>query len=444
MNRSRVHSVLRPISRRRFLQLVSLAGIAAAEAGCTAQPPPESPTAAATPPATISPAPTATAPTLTPRPSVTATAKPTATASATKTATATAGPTDTPQPSPTRAPSDTPAEPPTSEPSETPPPSARAIVATGRADSYDLPLLRQELGRMFDALGGLGHWIRPGATVGIKANLTGGTWYDDPSRPPAVQLYVTHPAVVRVVGEMALAAGAGRLVIVDGLGDPASFAAWGYADVARALGAELIDLCLPAPYPDFQTFPVGGAARVYGEFSLNPILGALDVCISVAKLKCHYTAGVTLSLKNLIGLAPISLYRRSAEDNNRSAFHDTEAFDRRVPRIILDLLQVRPVHLAVIDGIFTAEGGAGPWDAGLSQVRPGVLVAGGDPVATDAVATAIMGFDPNAASGTSPFFHGENHLALARDYGFGTNLLDEIRVVGPGIEAIRYPFRPAV
>jgi uncharacterized protein (DUF362 family) len=438
----RVRVAFHPVSRRRFLQLLGLAGIAAAEAGCQPAHPSEPPTATATATAPTAAAPTTAAavPTRTPLRTATATAEPAATA----TAASTPAPTATPPPSPTRAPADTPTRTPTSAPSETPTPAAKATVATGQASSYDLPLLRQELARMLDSLGGLSRWIQPGASVGIKTNLTGGTWYDDPSRPPAIELYATHPAVVRVIGEMALAAGAGRLVIVDGLGDPASFEAWGYAAVAGALSAELIDLCVPAPYPGFQSFPVGAAARVYGEFSLNPILGALDVFVSVAKLKCHYTAGVTLSMKNLIGLAPTSLYRRSPEDNNRSAFHDTEIFDRRIPRIVLDLLQVRPIHLAVIDGIFTAEGGAGPWDAGLSQVRPGVLVAGGNPVATDAVATAVMGFDPNAAPGSSPFLHGDNHLALAHDYGFGTNLLDEIRVVGPRIEDIRYPFHPAM
>jgi hypothetical protein len=42
--------------------------------------------------------------------------------------------------------------------------------------------------------------------------------------------------------------------------------------------------------------------------------------------------------------------------------------DTRLPGAILDLDLARPIDLAVIDGIFTCEGGAGPWDKSLAQV----------------------------------------------------------------------------
>jgi uncharacterized protein (DUF362 family) len=99
------------------------------------------------------------------------------------------------------------------------------------------------------------------------------------------------------------------------------------------------------------------------------------------------------------------------------------------------------VHLALIDGVLTAEGGAGPWDKGLRQVRPGVLVASRDPVAADAVATAVMGFDPDAPAGTRPFTGGDNHLALAHAIGLGTNQLAEIGIAGPPIRDVLFPFR---
>jgi len=54
---------------------------------------------------------------------------------------------------------------------------------------------------------------------------------------------------------------------------------------------------------------------------------------------------------------------------NRSSFHESTIFDKRLPRVAIDLNLARPVHLSIIDGIFTAEGGAGPWDKGLSQVK---------------------------------------------------------------------------
>ena len=70
-----------------------------------------------------------------------------------------------------------------------------------------------------------------------------------------------------------------------------------------------------------------------------------------------------------------------------------------------------------------------------------MLVASRDPVAADAVATAVMGFDPAAPSGSLPFTGGDNHLALAHDIGLGTNRLEEIGIAGPAIREVLFPFK---
>jgi uncharacterized protein (DUF362 family) len=317
------------------------------------------------------------------------------------------------------------------------------MAAIGQADSYDPNLLRSELERMVGAIGGLGGRIKPGAKVGIKVNLTGGTWWDASGKPPATELFATHPAVVGALAGMLLDLGAAELSIVDGLGDETSFLKWGYADMAKPLGAKLIDLCKPDPYADFKFFPVGPASYIYDHFQLNGVLDEFDAFISVGKMKCHSIAGVTLSLKNLIGLAPISRYRNSPDENDRSALHGNAQFDTRLPRVIVDLNRARRVDFALIDGIITAEGGAGPWDAGLTQIRPGLLVASKDPVAADAVAAALMGFDPAAKGGTEPFRHADNHLALAHTSKLGTNQLSEIGIAGRAIRELTVNFKPA-
>jgi uncharacterized protein (DUF362 family) len=320
-------------------------------------------------------------------------------------------------------------------------PPYKSMAAIGRVDSYNPSLLRAELERMLDGIGGLDDLIKSGARVGIKPNLTGGIWWDAGLPVPATELFATHPALIKALTEILLDAGAGKVTIMEGLGDERIFQQWGYTEMARSLGADLVDLCVQAPYSRWKIFRVGPKFNIYDSFYLNPILNDLDVFISVGKMKCHATTGVTLSLKNLFGIAPVSLYRRHEEDNNRSAFHGTTAFDTRVPRVILDLNMARPVHLAIIDGILTGEGGAGPWDKGLSPVRPGVLVASRDPVAADAVATAIMGFDPSAPSGTGVFIGGDNHLELAHAIGLGTNRLGEIGIAGPSVQEVLYPFK---
>jgi uncharacterized protein (DUF362 family) len=277
--------------------------------------------------------------------------------------------------------------------------------------------------------------------VTIKPNLTGGTWSDATLPAPPTELFVTHPSLVQALSELLIDAGAGQIRIAEGLGDEAIFQAWGYADVASRVNAELVDLCKPSPYSDFVAFPAGPGRQVYDVFYMNAALKEVDVFISFAKMKCHSTTGVTLSLKNLIGLPPISLYRRDESQNHRSAFHESTVYDRRLPRVAIDLNLAMPVHLALIDGIKTVEAGAGSWDTGYNPVRPGLIVASKNPVAADAVSAALMGFDPDAPSGSHPFSYADNHLALAREAGLGTNRLNEISIVGAEMASVVFPFR---
>jgi uncharacterized protein (DUF362 family) len=186
--------------------------------------------------------------------------------------------------------------------------------------------------------------------------------------------------------------------------------------------------------------------------------------ISLAKLKCHLTAGVTLSMKNLFGITPNSLYGSEAGSEKaiggRDPLHDASGFEKiklpglkpdatwrdpfsRVPRIIVDECSARPIDLAIIDGISSMTGGEGPWcsqAAAIKYIAPGVLIAGRNAVSTDAVATAIMGFDPRAARMQHPFDHGDNFLLLAEQAGLGTADLSQIDVRGLSVEKARHPY----
>ena len=87
--------------------------------------------------------------------------------------------------------------------------------------------------------------------------------------------------------------------------------------------------------------------------------------------------------------------------------------------------------------------GEGPWcgEEHLKVTAPGVLVAGLNPVSTDAVATAVMGYaDPRAARGVKPFLTCDNHLLLAEQAGLGTADLAQIDLRGMTIEKARYPY----
>jgi uncharacterized protein (DUF362 family) len=186
----------------------------------------------------------------------------------------------------------------------------------------------------------------------------------------------------------------------------------------------------------------------------------------MAKLKNHATCGVTLSLKNCFGNSPASIYGDDAgkdEPNEKptsgrgAVFHagkrppsksapqelhpeSSRDAGYRVPRIVADLNAARPVDLAIIDGIESISGGEGPWINGLKLVQPGVLIAGANAVNTDAVATAVMGYDPRAVRGTKPFVTCDNTLLLAEAHGIGSTDLKRIEVIGVSIEKALYKY----
>jgi len=326
------------------------------------------------------------------------------------------------------------------------PPAAqgtRPQVAIARAGTYEPSLIRRQVEAMLDGIGGLGDVVSAGDHVTLKVNLTGGLHFSPPAGFTAVESYLTHPEVVRALCELLNDAGAGKLTIVEAVFDDASYGAFGYQDAVQPVAAGLIDLNAPAPYTGFNATPVGPDAFIYETFDLNPILEETDVFVSVAKMKCHYECGVTHAMKNLVGLVPVTHYRQSADHWWRSGLHGhADEIKKRLPRASVDLNRARPIDLAIVDGIMTGEGGEVPRGS-FRPVQPGVLLAGKNAVATDAVATAAMGFDPTADAPSEPFLRCDNHLNLADELGLGTNRLDEIDIVGEAVEDIAYQFEPS-
>jgi uncharacterized protein (DUF362 family) len=207
--------------------------------------------------------------------------------------------------------------------------------------------------------------------------------------------------------------------------------------------------------------PDGG--RMFSYFDVNHSYADTDVFVSLAKMKEHATAaGVTLSMKNLFGITPNSLYGSEGAGEDKLGYRgpihgraegwvrllpgekagfENEVVGVRVPRTIVDENLARPVHLAIVDGIRTIRGGEGWWNAGIAPIDPGVVVAGFNALSTDAVAAGVMGFDPRAPHYTAPFETRENHLLIAEQAGLGTADLNRIEVRGLRIADVRTPFR---
>ncbi|HKI37109.1 MAG TPA: DUF362 domain-containing protein [Gemmataceae bacterium] len=310
-------------------------------------------------------------------------------------------------------------------------------VSISRCKAYDFKDVLEQLQTMMDQLGGLRKLVA-GKTVCVKVNLTG-----NPRQKildlPASRTYHTHPHVVLAATTLLDQAGARRIRIVE-----TTYQKGPLEDLLKDVGWDLRALSALSAKVEYEDTRNKGQGKRYHEvkvpwggslypaYLLNHAYVDCDVYVSLAKLKNHATAGVTLSLKNNFGITPTALYSQH-EDNEESTSARVEVFHKgavrpadgvpqeladrprqpshRVPRHTVDAVGIRPIDLAIIDGIETVSGGEGPW-LKLARQAPGLLLAGRNAVCTDAVATAVMGYDPTAASGTGPF-PGDNHLAMA-------------------------------
>jgi len=161
------------------------------------------------------------------------------------------------------------------------------------------------------------------------------------------------------------------------------------------------------------------SVRIHNGVALNSLklskeVLESDVIVSVPVLKTHVMTGVSLSLKNMIGIV---------WGRDKHKLHEKD-----LDQAIVDLNTMVKPDLAVIDGMTGMEG-RGP-NLGKS-VDMNVLIASFDPVAADSVGTQIMGMRPKSI----------RHLRLAAIRKLGT--LDEIEIVGSPMKEVGKEFEPA-
>ncbi len=211
----------------------------------------------------------------------------------------------------------------------------------------------------------------------------------------------TQPQVILGMAEALLALGAAKIIVAEGSGNCRETARvaeeTGLAQALAGSNISFVDLNTE----DFVTRPNAGRYTKLKTLAFPAALNQVDWIVSVAKMKTHHWAGVTLSMKNLFGLMPGIVYGWPKNVFHRVGIHQS----------ILDInATIRP-HLAVIDGIVGMEG-----DGPLSGTpkRAGTIVMGRDPAAVDATAARIMQIDPlkvpylQEASGWLGAIHQEN------------------------------------
>jgi uncharacterized protein (DUF362 family) len=351
--------------------------------------------------------------------------------------------------------------------------ASSAPVALARCDSYDRAVLLPQLNRMFDQLGGLGRIVK-GKTVAIKVNLTG-TANSRLGYLPIEDTTWTHPAVIGATISLLGRAGARRIRVLESpwksaepLEEYMLDAGWEPRDLLNAASnVEFENTNFLGRGKKYARIPVPHGGHMFKSFDLNHSYDECDVFVSIAKLKEHLTAGVTLTIKNCFGITPCTIYGDGAPEDEpglipkggrmplhngnrqpaRSAVPENDPNSPRqggyrIPRIIADLVAARPVHLGIVDGIRSMTSGETARQTNTA-VSPGVLIAGTNCVCTDAVGTAVMGFDPMAMRGTKPFETCDSTLMLAEQHGVGTRDLARIEVIGASIAEVRFDYRSA-
>ncbi len=274
-----------------------------------------------------------------------------------------------------------------------------ARVSIVRCSSYDRAEVKEAVARAVELVGGAACFLPETGGVLLKPNLLA---------PLARERRITtDPEVVRAVAELFREAGAESISVGD------SPAVGGARMVMRRAGYNDV---LPE-WVERVNFSEGRAHPTASHKDLQLAAAALDAgaLVNLPKLKTHSYMGLTLAVKNLFGAV---LGARKAQWHLRAG-ENRKLFARLLVEICYAL---RPA-LSVVDGIIGMDG------RGPSNGRPrelGVIVAGDDPAAVDAVICRIVGFRPE-------------HVPVMEEaarLGAGQTDLDNAEILGERIDDV--------
>jgi len=245
-------------------------------------------------------------------------------------------------------------------------------VFIAKAASYEPALLRRAIASGFSALGIDASFVR-GKTVLLKPNLV---------EPHRGQAHInTHPFVVRAAAEGFLALGAAAVGVAEGSGHRRDtvfvLEESGLLEVLAEDRIPFVDLNEETPA---RVENLGKVSRLKNLFLPEAVLRA-DILVSLAKMKTHHWAGVTLSMKNLFGVMPGTIYGWP-----KNVLHWAG-----IEECVYDIAATVRPQLAIVDGVVGMEGD------GPIMGRPlaaGVLVMGRNLPAVDATCARVMGIDP--------------------------------------------------
>lgn len=253
---------------------------------------------------------------------------------------------------------------------------------------------------VFEHFGGGGKLLRSSRDVYIKVNGVG----------PEPNVY-TDPEVLRETIRYFRECGARTIYVMENCTQAnftrLVFQATGYLRVCRETGAVPVYLDEDAAVPVF----LEGIEEFVdiSRFVFERLIehGSENLYLSIPKLKTHSMSQVTLSIKNQFGL--VHQLSRIADHNYR--LHQKFA----------DIYRVLRPDFVLVDGLITTTHGHYPttYNAAKCVIPMDLLIGGPDPLATDVVAAALIGFDIGMIK----------HLDLCGATGIGVSDMGRIDLV---------------
>jgi uncharacterized protein (DUF362 family) len=251
--------------------------------------------------------------------------------------------------------------------------------------------------KALDAMGGITRFVQKGQRVVLKPNMS---FANPPERAST-----THPLVVATVAQACMDAGAERVVVVDFplYKTELCLRRSGIQDACKSLrGVYVLGLDERKFFREVRV-PQG---KVMDRVEVMKEVLDSQVLINLPQAKSHSTTGVSLGIKNLMGLIW-----------NRWYFHTWY----NINYALADLLTAVRPQLTVLDATRALVTG-GPGGPGEVQ-KPNLIIAGTDPVAVDSYGITVAPWYGQQFKGRQV-----EHVLVAHQRGLGKIDLEQLRI----------------
>ena len=240
-------------------------------------------------------------------------------------------------------------------------------------------------------LGGMGRFVKRGSRVVIKPNIL-------TAREPQFGV-TTNPEAVAAAVKMCWEAGASSVTVFDNSTAPPrqAYTVSGIQDAVQKAGADMKVLS----DRDFERIAIP-KGRVLTSWPLVTQIFDADVLINMPCAKTHGLAGLTMSMKNLMGVM----------GGTRGLIH--QDFTQK----IVDANSLIKPQLIILDA-YRLLFRNGPTGGGMQDVKMGyTCVAGTNQVSVDAYGTTLFGMKPTDL----------DYVRLAAEQGLGVADLSKLRI----------------